>query len=100
MKMRVLKVIILKKIHNSFLILSILIAILSTLIAVIPRHEVCQLSNPPRCVLVGGDPLEPYIFMLFMSAIFLAISIIIYIIRRIIIKGPSLFITEKKNSST
>ncbi|MFW9864984.1 MAG: hypothetical protein ACFFEN_02725 [Candidatus Thorarchaeota archaeon] len=92
--MRDPKEVILKKIHNSFLMLSIATAIFSTVLAFSKWYASC-----PACATCECPPLNTlgtYISMLSISTTFLIISIIVYVVRRIIITRPSLRIAEEK----
>jgi amino acid transporter len=101
MKMRDPNELILKKIYTSFLTLSISVIILSTIIAFFynityPPCPACAdcVCPPPQKL----NTLGTYIFMLILTAIFLTIGLIIYVIRRIIIKRPSARISEEIES--
>jgi hypothetical protein len=99
MKMRDPNEIFLKKIHNSFFGLSIAITVLSTILAFMkPESIICQASMYGNCFTESYDTLNTYISMLILSAFFLIISVIIYLIRRIIITRPSTRILEEIES--
>ena len=97
--MRDPKEIILKRIHNYFLTLSITVIILSTIIAFFYNHSyppcpasVHSVCPPPQKL----NTLGTYIFMLILSAGFLIISLLVYIARKIIIKRAFIEINGKE----